>query len=205
MLITAIEERKKSMTALFIDGEYAVSIDTVTFMSSGKKVGVEITDEELYELIENSNVSRAKEKALYLIEYRSRTRREIMDRLVPLYGENAAGLAVERLEELGLINDEKYAREYAENLLFKKKFSRERTIFEMSKRGIDKDVSEDIIDEIAPDPIEQIKELLETKFARNISDEKGRAKTINSLKTMGYRWSDINNAMSEYNDSYYEY
>lgn len=198
MLITATEERKKSMTALFIDGEYAVSIDTMTFMSSGKKTGSEITDDELYELIQKSKISRAKEKALYLIEYKSRTKRELLDRLIPLYGQNASELAVERLEQVGLIDDEAFAREYAENLLFKKKFSKERTVFEMSKKGIDKCIIEEILDEIAPDPVEQITNLLETKFARSLSDEKGRAKTVNSLKAMGYRWSDINDAMSEY-------
>ena len=198
MLITATEERKKSMTALFIDGEYAVSVDTMTFMSSGKKTGSEITDDELYELIEKSKISRAKEKALYLIEYKSRTKRELLDRLIPLYGQNASELAVERLEQVGLINDESFAREYAESLLLRKKFSKERTTFEMSKKGIDKSVIEEIIDEVAPDPVEQITSLLEAKFARNLSDEKGRAKTVNSLKAMGYRWSDIKDAMSEY-------
>ena len=195
MIITAVEQRKKSMTALYIDGEYAVSIDSVTFASSGKKIGSEITDEELYDLIENSKFNRAKEKALYLIEYRSRTKRELLDKLIPLFGENASLLAVERLEELGLINDEAYAREYAENLLFKKRFSRERTSFEMTKKGIDRYVIEDILDELSPDPVEQIRQLLETKFARNLSDEKGQARTINSLKSMGYRWSDIQEAM----------
>ena len=41
----------------------------------------EITDEELYELIETSKYNRAKEKALYLIEYRSRTKRELYDNI----------------------------------------------------------------------------------------------------------------------------
>ena len=72
MLITAAEERKKGMTALYIDGEYAVSVDTVTLMSSGYKTGSEINDEQLYELIQMSKINRAKEKALYLIEYRAR-------------------------------------------------------------------------------------------------------------------------------------
>lgn len=198
MIITAVEQRKKSMTALFIDGEYAVSIDTVTFASSGKKIGSEITDEELYDLIENSKFNRAKEKALYLIEYRSRTKRELLDKLVHEFGENASMLAVERLEQLGLVNDEAYAREYAENLLFKKKFSRERASFEMTKKGIDKYLIEDILDEFSPDPVEQIRQLLETKFSRNLSDEKGRTRTINSLRTMGYKWSDIQDAMNEF-------
>ena len=196
MIITGIEERKKSLTALYIDGEYAVSVDTMTFLSTGKKVGSEITDEELYDLIETSKYNRAKEKALYLIEYRSRTKRELYDKLIVLFGESATKRAIERLEELGLIDDEKYAREYAEVLLDKKGFSRQRTEFELMKKGIDKDVIEEILDELEPEPVEQIKKLLQTKFARRLSNEKDLAKTVNALKAMGYRWSDINEAIN---------
>ena len=196
MIITSTEERKKSLTALYIDGEYAVSVDTMTFLSTGKKVGSEITDEELYDLIETSKYNRAKEKALYLIEYRNRTKKELFDKLVVLFGESASERAIERLEELGLINDEKYAREYAEILLDRKGFSRQRAEFELMKKGIDKDIIEEILDELEPDPVEQIKKLLETKFARRLSNEKDLAKTVNSLKAMGYRWSDINDALN---------
>ncbi len=196
MIITGIEERKKSLTALYIDGEYAVSVDTMTFLSTGKKVGSEITDEELYDLIETSKYNRAKEKALYLIEYRSRTKRELYDKLIVLFGESATKRAIERLEELGLIDDEKYAREYAEVLLDKKGFSRQRAEFELMKKGIDKDMIEEILDELEPEPVEQIKKLLQTKFARRLSNEKDLAKTVNALKAMGYRWSDINEAIN---------
>ena len=196
MIITGIEEPKKSLTALYIDGEYAVSVDTMTFLSTGKKVGSEITDEELYDLIETSKYNRAKEKALYLIEYRSRTKRELYDKLIVLFGESATKRAIERLEELGLIDDEKYAREYAEVLLDKKGFSRQRAEFELMKKGIDKDVIEEILDELEPEPVEQIKKLLQTKFARRLSNEKDLAKTVNALKAMGYRWSDINEAIN---------
>ncbi len=196
MVITSTEQRKKSLTALYIDGEYAVSVDTMTFLSTGKKVGSEITDEELYELIETSKYNRAKEKALYLIEYRSRTKRELYDKLIVLFGESATKRAIKRLEELGLIDDEKYAREYAEVLLDKKGFSRQRAEFELMKKGIDKDVIEEILDELEPEPVEQIRKLLQTKFARRLSNEKDLSKTVNALKAMGYRWSDINEAIN---------
>lgn len=198
MIITAVEPRRKNMTALYIDGEYALSVDTMSFMDSGKKIGSEITDEELYELTENSNINRAKEKALNLIEYRARTHKEIEDRLTPLFGQKAARLAVERLEQLGLINDKALAYEYAETLIEKKHFSRSRAAFEMAKKGIDKDTADEILDEMDPDPVEHIKILLDTKFSRYPNDEKNRTKIINSLKTMGYSWYDINEAMGEY-------
>ena len=153
MLITAIEERKKGMSALFIDGEYAVSIDTVTLISSGKRTGSEITDEELYDLIELSKLNRAKEKAMYLLEYRQRSSREIEEKLLPLYGEKATEAAVERLTDLGLINDESFARDYARNLLEVKRFSGKRVLYEMMKKGIDKELAEEIIEEYDADPV----------------------------------------------------
>ena len=116
MLITASEERKKGMTALYIDGEYAVSVDTVTLASSGFHTGSDITDDELHELLRASKISRAKEKALYLIEYRSRTRKELRDKLLPLFGEEAAEAAIERLEQLGLIDDEGFARDIVRSI-----------------------------------------------------------------------------------------
>ena len=197
MIITGIEERKKSLTALYIDGEYAVSVDTMTFLSTGKKVGSEITDEELYDLIETSKYNRAKEKALYLIEYRSRTKRELYDKLIVLFGESATKHAIERLEELGLIDDEKYAREYAEVLLDKKGFSRQRAEFELMKKGIDRELADEVLDEYEKDPCEQIQALLETKFARRLATEKDRLRTVNALKAMGFRWSDIRTCLEE--------
>lgn len=199
-MITAVEERKKGLSALFIDGEYAVSVDTVTLISSGFRAGREITDEELYDLINTSKISRAKEKALYLIEYRPRTRRELEEKLVPLYGEEAAGCAIERLEQLGLINDEDYAREYARSLIERKHYSARRAEFELMKKGIDKSLAEEIVDELSPDPSEQIARLLETKYSRCLDDEKGIQRTINGLKAMGFSWSDIRDVMSDYCD-----
>lgn len=198
MLITAIEERKKGMSALFIDGEYAVSIDAVTLISSGKKTGSEISDEELYSLIEASKLARAKEKALYMIEYRARTRRELEDKLVPMFGENAAEGAIGRLEELGLINDEDFAREYARSLIEKKHFSDKRAVFELIKKGVDKELAQEVVAEMDSDPVQQIQTLLETKYSRNLNDEKGIQRTVNGLRSMGFSWYDIKDAMSDY-------
>lgn len=198
MLITAAEQRRKGMTALYIDGEYAVSVDTVTFMSSSYKMGSDITDEQLYDLIQSSNINRAKEKALYLIEYRPRSRKEIEDKLIPLYGEDAAEQALERLEELGLIDDESFARRYAEQLFENKHFSSSRVYYELLKKGIDKTIIDDIIEETEPDPCDQINAVISKKYARCLDDEKGRQRAINGLRAMGFSWSDIKDCIDNY-------
>ena len=59
MLITAIEKRRKMLSALFLDGEFAVNIDTETLLQFRYKIGMDITDEQLHELILASDARRA--------------------------------------------------------------------------------------------------------------------------------------------------
>ena len=68
----------------------------------------------------------------------------------------------------------------------------------MMKKGIDRELADEILDEMEPDPIDQIKALLETKYSRRLSNEKDIQKTVNSLRAMGFRWSDIKEALSGY-------
>ena len=76
MLITAIEPRRKSLRALYLDGELAVNIDAQTLLSSRFQVGTEITDEELHELLAASDANRGKrKKALYLIAHRDHSKK----------------------------------------------------------------------------------------------------------------------------------
>ena len=96
-----------------------------------------------------------------------------------------------------LLNDEAYARDYAEQLIERKHFSRERAAFEMMKKGIDRELADEVLDEYEKDPCEQIQALLETKFARRLATEKDRLRTVNALKAMGFRWSDIRTCLEE--------
>ena len=81
MLITAIEPRRKAMSAVYIDGEFAMNLDTRTLIENRFDVGREIDDEQLREIIELSNENRAKEKALWLISYRSHSKKELTEKI----------------------------------------------------------------------------------------------------------------------------
>ena len=211
MLITAIEPRRKSLRALFLDGEFAVNIDAETMLTSGYRIGKEITDEELHELIRQSDARRAREKALYLLSYRDHSKKELEEKIKRsgTSGE-AAQTAALRMEEIGLVNDEDFARRYASELMRRKYFSQTRTEYELQKKGIDRDLIHAIIEEMAVDPAQQLGELIARKYARNCKDEKGRRRTVAALQRLGYRWEDIRRALDEYapdegcEDEYYD-
>ena len=141
MLITAIEPRRKAMSALFIDGEFVMNLDTQALLENRFDVGREIDDGELKEMIELSNERRAKEKALWLISYRDHSKKELREKIQRTCDADSAEKAVERMEELGLVNDESFARQYAQKLIFGKKMSKRAAAFELSRKGIDKETA----------------------------------------------------------------
>ena len=101
---------------VYIDGEFAMKLDTEVLLAHRFDVGREIDDDELKEIIEKSSERRAKEKALWLISYRSHSKKELFDKLARADGEEAAASAVEKIKTLGYIDDEHYAVALAKEL-----------------------------------------------------------------------------------------
>lgn len=197
MLVTAIEPRKKCLSALFLDGEFVKNIDTETLAVKGWKIGREVSDEELYELIQASDGRRANEKALYLLEHRSHSKKELAEKIRRTASPEAAQMAADRMEALGLIDDEAYARDFAAMLLNRKGYSASRTRYELQQKGINKELSAQIVAELDPGPEEKLKELLERKYSRDLEDEKKRRRAVNALQRLGYSFDEIRRAIRD--------
>ena len=199
MLITAIEPRKKSMSALYIDGEFVMNLDSRTLIENRFDVGREIDDDDLYEIIKLSNERRAKEKALWMISYRDHSKKELKDKIRRTCDEDSAQKAVERMEELGLVNDENYARRYAQQLLFTKHMSKNGAFQSLVQKGIDKELASRILDDITVDSREHMRAVIDKKY-KNINDEKIRRRASAALQKLGYRWDEIRSVFEEYTE-----
>ena len=194
MTITAIEPRRRQMCALFIDGEYVMNLDTQTLIENRFDVGREIDDDELGEIIEKSNERRAKDKALWLISYRSHSKKELFDKLRRDFDEDSAQKAVDRMQELGLINDGEFAKAYARKLVYGKKMSLRAAELELRRKGIDNITAEQVLSDLEYDAQTQIIEFISKKY-RNIEDEKVRRRAVAALQRKGYGWDDIKQAI----------
>ena len=205
MTVTEIKKKRKGLSGLYIDYEYALDIDTETLLSHRIDVGTEIDDEKLRKLIDHSNIKRAKDKAMWLISYRDYSKKEITEKVAKESSLDAAQKAVERLCEVGLINDDKYAKRYAHDLIFIKHLSKSGAVRKLREKGIDKDLAEMTVDEFDIDYCESIKAIVDKKYAKNLTDEKGKRRCVNGLLRLGYSYSDINCVLREYADAdYYE-
>lgn len=198
MRITAVEPRRKGLSALYIDGELAVKLDTEVILSHRFDVGREITDDQLRACILDSDMKRCKDKALWLISFRDHSRRELYDKLRKDYSEESCERALDRLEELGLVDDGRYARRYTADLINVKRLPARGVRQKLFEKGVDRDLIDEVLSEIEVDEEAQIRSIVEKKYANALHDEKGRRRAVNALMRMGFSYTDIKSALREY-------
>lgn len=197
---------------LSLDGEYIATVNADYWFTCGIKSGSEVTPEQLEELLTESARRKMMNKALDLLSMRDYSRRELSDKLVTKAWEKKeqkdmdlgslkqqASDICDRLEELGLLNEERFARSYTDELIRRKHLSKSGLRTALIQKGVPRDVIETILEEVEIDPVEQVRELLATKFKnRDLSDEKQKTRTVNALLRLGYRYNEIHAAMGEW-------
>lgn len=204
MELTAAEPRRKSLTQLYLDGEPGPKIDTEVFVLSRLKPGDEVTQEELLELVERSDARRAREKALYLLEHRAHSKRELTDKIArTASSREAAQAAADHLEEIGLIDDRAYGESYARELFLRKRFGARRVRQELSRKGIDREIIDQVLSQYQEDGGEEamagenIALVLSKKYPLWREDEKVRRRAVAALQRLGYTYGQIQGVMGE--------
>lgn len=205
MRVTAVEPKRKSLSALYIDGEYAMSLDTQTLADNRIEAGVELDDERLFEIKKESDYRRAKEKALWLLSGRDYSEKELEKKLSATCDNEASILAVERMVELGLVNDERFANRYACDLINIKHLSQSAVVYKLVQKGIDRELAREVAQNLEVEPTEQIRAVIEKKYLNRLNDEKSIRRAVAALQRMGYRWSDIKSVIYDYTDDEEEY
>lgn len=196
---------------LSLDGEYIATVNADYWFTCGIKSGSEVTPEQLEELLTESARRKMMNKALDLLSLRDYSRRELSDKLVTKAWEKKeqkdmdlgslkqqASDICDRLEELGLLNEERFARSYVDELIRRKHLSKSGLKTALIQKGVQRDIIETVLEEVDVDPVEQIRELLATKFKnRDLTDEKQKSRTVNALLRLGYRYNEIHAAMGD--------
>lgn len=194
---------------LSLDGEYIATVNADYWFTCGIRSGEEVSPEQLEELLTEASRRKLMNKAMDLLSLRDYSRKELSDKLVTKTLEkrdrkdldlaqvrDQVAAICDRLEELGLLDEERFARSYVEELIRRKHLSKSGLKTALIQKGVARDVIELVLEEVDLDPAEQIRELLETKFKnRDLSDEKQKTRTVNALVRLGYRYSDIQSVL----------
>ena len=199
MKLTA-EKGKQNKIHVHCNGEYVFTVDAEYWFSSPYCTVKEIDDEEELAAFYDAVGSRSAFIAgLRLLSYRDHSEKEMVQKLVQKgHLKSYAINAVEKLKEYRYIDDERVAEIYAKDLFERKGMSINGIVSELCRKGISREIACNAAEKLDNDPILRIIDLIDKKYHRYLNDEKGVKKTVAALQRLGYRWSDINSALRQY-------
>lgn len=197
MKITSITKKNGTRWQIEVDDEYWAILDAEIIVNQHLKVGVELTEERMEEILRAADFRRARERALYLLDYRDHSRGEIVEKLSRNVDRVIAEEVADKLCELGLIDDGTYAKKLARHFLLTKKYGARRAEFEMRRKGIDGRLAAEAVAEVEPDE-DLLEELALKKYGRYLEDDpdgKGREKAIRGLMRLGHGYYEAEAAV----------
>lgn len=200
MIITEISKYKGStMCVIFDDGE-RIYIHEKILSECHLKEGINVPQEAVEEIVAANDYRRARERALYLLDARDYSFVELYQKLEKNYDEDICIRVCKNMAELRLINDRRYAESLARQLFEVKRVGMFKAKQELKRRGLSDKIIEEVTEPYADEEesFSRLEELVERKYERYLTDEKGVKKVKNALLRQGYRYSEINAVLDLY-------
>lgn len=143
--VTRIRERRDK-ARVYIDGEFWAELDIGTVVERGLREGVALSCEELNEVRVEGERPLAMGRAFNLLSYRDRSAGEVRRRLSQHgYADETLDLVIARLEEIGYLNDEQYARNLAREK--SRKYGPRRVYGDLRKIGLDEETAQRMVED----------------------------------------------------------
>lgn len=202
--VTDIKRQRRVESNRFnisVDGVYAFTLSDLDLSMSGLRVGQELTAEEVEGFAQKASEAKAYALALRFLGVRVRSRRELADYLIRKGCEpEDIEAALERLVELGLVDDRRFAEAWIADRQAVRPRSRLRLAQELAAKGVAREVVEAALQEIEPDQeVEALKNLIQRK--QKLPAYGDERKLVAYLQRQGYRWGLIKEALGQLEDA----
>ena len=194
MVITQVRSTKRGRISVYVDDEYLFAVESEAWYRSGLKEEQSVDEAQLNELLSDSRRMEAKRKALNMLSARDYSQAELVSRIAQKTGIESAEAAADRMCELGLINDDRYAFNCAQQY-YQKGYARRRIRFELQKRKLSDDTVEQALEQLDfSDDEQRSLQLIERRFG-SLLDEATKRKAVSYLERCGYDYSAISYAV----------
>lgn len=131
---------------VFIDGSFALGVSLNTISTEKLFVGKVLSDQDRARLEQTEGGDKAIQAALRLLEARPRSSSEIRDRLRRKeFAPEQIDRAIERLEQLGMIDDAAFAQSWVDNRQQLKPRGIGALRDELRRKGIDRTIVDDVL------------------------------------------------------------
>lgn len=179
--ITGIQRQPRSRErySVSINGEYALTVSEHTLADLGIRDGQSIDPGMFNEIRAAEEARRAFEAALRILRSRDHTAGEVRVKLGGKgYESQTVEKVVHRLQELGLINDRRFVREWVSESLDHRPAGREKLVHDLQQKGVDRAT----IDEVLSTLMDETAEItMAQKLARKLMTKSDGCTTHTTL------------------------
>ncbi len=212
MKITEAKRVRGQQYILTFDGDAVtqITVDASTFEDSPYRVNGEMSEEQLEALLACSRYNRARSRALYYLSARDYAAKELERKLYRCADKETAAAVVQRLTEVGLINDAAYAERLAVSLVRYKRYPHRRVLQTLLQKGISREDAQAAVDALESDDFQQALALIRKKYYNKVQTPEGRQKTVAALARYGFPYDAVRRAIEavrtqDDNEDWYEY
>jgi regulatory protein len=200
--ITKIEFQRRNprRRSVYLDGKFAFGVDEEVISNLGLEKGGEIGEKEIRDILKQKGESEAKEAALRFLSFRRRTEKEVRDKLKKRGFDNRTiRSTIERLKDYDLINDAEFAIAWVKERLAYKPRGKKLLRQELWKKGIKKEIIDQVTEELCRDEEKAALELLEKiqRRYRNLEPQVARRRIYSLLMRRGFSYNNVKHAMED--------
>lgn len=189
---------------IFIEDKCIENVDYDFVVTFDLNAGKEISSDIAAILFNYEEFSAALNKAYNILSFRSHGKKELIKKLMSKNIEKqAAEYAAFYMVKKGYINDENYAMELLE-YYNGKGFGKSRIRTEMIKKGLSKEIIDDVLEDFEND-YKKIREILQNRYSvQDLKDKKIKNRAVSYLLRQGYSYDEIFSQIRDYTEEYDE-
>lgn len=196
-VITDIAPYKGSTIRIDLDEGEPLFINSEIVYSYNLQKGMEIPKQAIEQLLHDNELRKAKERGLYLMDYGDNTYAQLFGKLRRNYSEDICYEVCDKLAEIGVINDRRYAENLARRLVEVKLMGRYRAVNDMKQKGLPKSIIDEALAPYADGERERLRALIEKKYMNKLDFDDRNRKVTASLVRYGYSFDVIRAVLKE--------
>lgn len=196
MLIKNINKIKENVH-IILDNEEKVILRYEVFLKNGFRKGDQINQNDIAMLIRQNQLFYIKESAFRFLGRRLHSAKELEKKLQSKkYDKELINEVIKELRDSVYINDERFAREYAEEKIKKKMLGVNRVKMELMGKGVSREIIDSVLNENENnDEIDNALKLAEKKLqimkGRNLDKLKINQRLYSYLASKGFNYEII--------------
>ncbi|MFU0800046.1 MAG: RecX family transcriptional regulator [Xylanivirga thermophila] len=198
------QKRHKEWYNIYIDDEFAFSIQDELIVRYNLKIGMEVDQDSLKKMVAENNRKKAFDRALGYLSHNMHTEKQVTQYLEGKgFDDKSIDYAIEKLKEYDLVDDMQYAVAWIKNSIVGKPKGKRMLMYELGQKGIPDTIARLALDTMDEDTEKEQAKKLADKYMKkytSLDDRRRRQKVGQAMARRGFDWEIIRWAIDNWAD-----